>query len=96
MATKLVITKDGPKEVPLTEEEEAQRVIDQQRAVDRASERDLEIARRQAILDQMKVWDDRLRGKTLAELVSLFQGADAAQKDELLLYLALTRALELK
>jgi len=41
-------------------------------------------------------WDERIKGKTFAQIKTLFDGATAQQKSDLLFYLLLVRALEVK
>ena len=41
-------------------------------------------------------WDANIKGKTFAEIKTLYDGATQAQKSDLLLYLLLVRALEVK
>ena len=57
-----------------------------------------EDARQQAIKASTYVtnWDTNVRGKTFAEIKTLYDGATQAQKSDLLFYLLLVRALEVK
>ena len=57
-----------------------------------------EDARQQAITASTYVtdWDTSIKGKTFLEIKTLYDGATQAQKSDLLLYLLLVRAREVK
>ena len=98
MANKQVVSINGDTVVPLTAEEEQDLAALQQKGLVKRQEAEAEAARLQEIKASQYVadWDTRIQGKTFLEIKTLYDGATQQQKSDLLFYLLLVRALEVK
>ena len=85
-------------QVEMTPEQQAQYDADRQIKEDQKLKRVSELARKSELKASSYVqdWDTRIRGKTFLEIKTLYDGATQQQKSDLLFYLLLVRALEVK